>query len=115
MKNIRQCKSIILAIICGILLPAWSVQAAPKTFKGKVNINTATATELTQIPGIGAAKAAAIVKERQLAQFGKVNELLRIRGIGPKLLARITPYIVVSNANMMTAQRHQGVKRTSKK
>ena len=59
------------------------------TYQGKVNLNTATVTQLTALPGIGQSKAAAILEYRQKKQFTKSEELMLIRGIGEKLYAKI--------------------------
>ena len=59
---------------------------------GRVNINTATLEALTTLPGIGPGKAAAIIAERP---FDSVEELERVPGIGPQILAPLTPLIKV--------------------
>lgn len=66
------------------------------TADGKININRASAAELDELPGIGAAKAKAIVAEREKnGPFRSVDDLLRVKGIGPKLLEKMKPSIVV--------------------
>lgn len=60
----------------------------------KVNINTATAAELMELPGVGAKKAEAILDYRnQHGPFKRVNDLDRVKGIGPKMLAKMKPYV----------------------
>ena len=59
---------------------------------GLVNVNTASLELLTTLPGIGPAKAAAIIAERP---FNTVEELERVSGIGPKTLATIAPLVKV--------------------
>ncbi|CAH1221056.1 ComE operon protein 1 [Paenibacillus plantiphilus] len=62
---------------------------------GLIDINAATAEELDALPGIGAAKALAIVKEREKnGRFHSVEDLLRVKGIGPKLLEKMKSSIV---------------------
>lgn len=52
---------------------------------GKVNINSAPASELEKLPGIGPVKAAAIVSHRgKNGPFRRVEDLAGVRGIGPK-------------------------------
>ncbi|MCX7929749.1 MAG: helix-hairpin-helix domain-containing protein [Chlorobi bacterium] len=58
-----------------------------------VNINTASKQQLMQLPGIGEAMAARIIAERQNKPFTTPDELLRVRGIGPKKLEQLRPYI----------------------
>ena len=58
----------------------------------KVNINTADAKELATLPGIGPAKAEAIVKHRKKhGKFKSVDGLKDVKGIGDKLLIKIKP------------------------
>lgn len=55
-----------------------------------VNINTADEAELANLPGVGAKKAAAIVTYRsQVGSFTSIEELLEIKGIGPKILEKL--------------------------
>lgn len=64
----------------------------------KININTATAEELTALPGIGQAKAEAIVKYREAnGPFKTVDELGNVKGIGNKILENIKNEISVGN------------------
>jgi competence ComEA-like helix-hairpin-helix protein len=57
-----------------------------------VDINAADADDLTRLPGIGPARAAAIVGLRtERGAFGSVEELLDVKGIGPVTLERIAP------------------------
>ena len=63
---------------------------------GKVDLNTATSEELQIAPGIGPAKAEAIIKYRtEYGNFSSVDELIEITGIGEKTLAKIRDYYVV--------------------
>ncbi len=60
----------------------------------KVNINTATAAELMELPGVGAKKAEAILNYRnQHGPFKRVNDLDHVKGIGAKMLAKMKPYV----------------------
>lgn len=63
---------------------------------GKINVNTATAEQLESLPGVGPATARAIIEYRkQNGSFSSVDELLDVRGIGPKKLEQIRPYVTV--------------------
>ncbi|MCS5480197.1 helix-hairpin-helix domain-containing protein [Corynebacterium sp. YIM 101645] len=51
---------------------------------GGVSLNSASVTELTTLPGVGPATAAAIVAHREATGgFGSVEQLLEVKGIGP--------------------------------
>lgn len=61
-----------------------------------ININTATSQELQQVPGIGPVTADKILKLRKIhGPFKSVNELRAIKGIGPKRLAKMKPFLTV--------------------
>ena len=63
---------------------------------GRIDINTAGAEELTQIPGIGEAKSAAIVSYRdEHGRFQKPEDLMQIPGIKEGIFNRIKDYIRV--------------------
>ncbi len=62
----------------------------------RININTASASELETLPGIGPTRAAAIVKYREQHGFFKdIGELIEISGIGPKTLENLRVLITI--------------------
>jgi competence protein ComEA len=66
-----------------------------------VNVNTANQSALTALPGIGPAKAAAIVQHRtQHGPFKTLADLDAVSGIGPATLANITPLVVFSEGGL---------------
>ncbi len=60
----------------------------------RVDLNTASAAQLTQLPAIGPALAERIIEDRQSRRFESVDDLDRVSGIGPAIIARIRPYVV---------------------
>lgn len=84
--------------------PAASDAAAPRSgparllFGAALDPNRADATTLEVLPGIGPARAAAIVAARCERTFASVSELRRVPGIGPRTLERIAPALAVSGA-----------------
>lgn len=100
-------KKSVMAVACtGLVLSAANAFAAPNSTASiettlnqvtplvkvavseKVNINTATAEQLAAaLRGVGLARAEAIVKLREeLGRFTDVEQLLQVRGLGPKVL-----------------------------
>ena len=63
---------------------------------GLIGINTANASELQELPGIGPAKAAAILAYRnEHGPFSSVDELLEVKGIGEKTLQTLKPLVTL--------------------
>lgn len=61
-----------------------------------VRLNTATLEELQTLPGIGPVTAKAIVDYREAyGAFTKLDDLLEVKGIGPKVFEDLLPYIVL--------------------
>lgn len=61
-----------------------------------VNINTADAKELEELPEVGPSTAEKIVEHRRhRGKFKTVNELEEVPGIGPKTLEKIKPFATV--------------------
>jgi competence protein ComEA len=81
----------------GEVPPAPAPGAAPGTaVGGLININTATATELEALPGVGEVIALAIVDYRtENGPFVAVDELLDVSGIGDATLANIRDLVTV--------------------
>jgi len=71
----------------------------PSQLPRRLNLNTATEQDLAgALPGIGAAKARAIVTRRvQKGGFRNVRELLEVPGIGQKTLEKLEPLLFVSS------------------
>ncbi|AEH44595.1 competence protein ComEA helix-hairpin-helix repeat protein [Thermodesulfatator indicus DSM 15286] len=85
----RKLKSLWLGILFSVFLvvSAWA---------GSINLNVAGQEELANLPGVGPKIAAAIVEYREkYGPFKSVDELLEIKGIGPKKLEKIRPLVTI--------------------
>ena len=73
-----------------------TANGAARGMSAKVDINSADATQLDSLPGVGPSTAAKIVADRQAnGPFKSTDDLGRVSGIGPKKLAQLKPLIVV--------------------
>ncbi|WP_220482017.1 ComEA family DNA-binding protein [Paenibacillus sp. 1011MAR3C5] len=62
---------------------------------GRLDLNRATAEELLELKGIGPSKAQAITEDRERnGRFASVDDLIRVKGIGEKLLTGIKESVV---------------------
>jgi len=63
-----------------------------------VNINTANAEELDILPGVGPKMAQAIVEFRKAnGKFSALEDLQKVKGLGPKKFAAIRPHITLTD------------------
>lgn len=93
MKLVRRLTMSATAAALAVALAAGSAFAAGKAEStAKVNINTASAAELTTLPGVGPKLAARIVEYRQKqGGFKSPQELLNVKGIGEQSFAKLQP------------------------
>ena len=85
--------AIVLALA---LFSQWAIAA--------VNLNTATKEELIALPGIGPAKAQAILDYRKAnGAFKSVEELKDVKGIGAKRFEKLKPELTVTPTNVKAA------------
>lgn len=69
---------------------------APSPTGGKVNLNTATQAELVRVPGIGPARAEAILRYREThGPFATVEAADAVPGIGPAMLKQLVQHTTV--------------------
>lgn len=79
--------------LLAVLVMAGQAMAAKLPPAAPVNINTAGVEELMTIPGVGPAKAQAIIAYRQATPFASAGDLVNVKGIGEKMLAKISGYV----------------------
>jgi len=85
--------SLILGLIFFSLLPL-GAQSKPES--EKININTASATDLDKLPRIGPKVAQRIIDYRkEHGPFKKIEEIMKVKGIGEKTFARLKDLITV--------------------
>ncbi|MDT2790529.1 helix-hairpin-helix domain-containing protein [Enterococcus lactis] len=71
-------------------------QSTADTEPSKININTASPSELQQIPGIGSVKAQEIIRfKEENGSFQKVEDLQEISGIGEKTVEKLKNFVTI--------------------
>ena len=92
----------LLALILSVMTPVFATPANAGTESSataqtlSVNLNKASSEELQKVPGIGPALAKRIIEFRkENGPFSRVQDLLKVRGIGEKSLKKLAPYLTV--------------------
>ncbi|MBX3412004.1 MAG: helix-hairpin-helix domain-containing protein [Pirellulales bacterium] len=69
-------------------------RAEPRHARFEVDLNSAEWPELAQVPGIGEALARRIIESREVdGPYLDHDDLQRVRGIGPRTIERMRPYL----------------------
>lgn len=85
--------------------PVTYSHSQPQSSSGRVNVNTANATELESLPGVGPAIAKRIIDYRnQHGNFSSPEDLINVRGIGKSKLAQILPHVTAMNTGTRVTQ-----------
>jgi competence protein ComEA len=85
-------------------------RAEPIAIETKIDINAADWPELALMPNIGEALAKRIVDDRaENGPFFELNDLRRVRGIGPVTLENMKPYLLPMPGIKETAEGKSGV------
>jgi competence protein ComEA len=91
-----------LGLLCAAVAPAAGAVAAPASESATVSttpidVNQASEEELALVPGIGKVMARRIIEFReQNGPFARVEDLLKVKGIGEKSLEKLRPHVKVS-------------------
>lgn len=91
--------SLLIAITAAVISPLSVIAAEPETeasITAPININTASAQELTALKGVGESKAQAIIAWRDKnGPFEKIEQLLEVNGIGESTLNDVRKRVVL--------------------
>ena len=85
-------KKVLMSLVLAMVLSTGFAYAMDK-----VNINTATKSELQTLSGVGEATADAIIQYREEnGLFKSVEDLVNVKGIGSKKVEKFTDSVTVS-------------------
>lgn len=94
------------AVAFASALDALRTDCRPAPAPMAIDLNSAGADELSLLPGVGPALAARIVEDRQArGPFRSIEELDRVRGVGPALLRGVRPFARAGAPDASTAGR----------
>ncbi len=71
-----------------------TVEDAYANESNKINLNTASKSELMRIPGVGEKTAEKIIEYRQSQKFSAPRDIMKIKGIGTKKYEKIKEIII---------------------
>lgn len=101
MKNFM-IKGLVLSVVLGLVFStflSFQAQAAPKASEKKININTASLAELQKLPRVGEKVAQRIIDFRKKnGRFRRIEDIMKVKGIGEKMFNRIKDLITVGEA-----------------
>lgn len=90
---------LLLCLACAVFLQWGISQGASMPVGWRIDPSTASRAELSMLPGVGPSLARAIILERtEHGPFRSVDDLARVKGIGPARLAALRPWLRVEGA-----------------
>jgi competence ComEA-like helix-hairpin-helix protein len=90
---------LVLLLSCAFVLVPSAFTATKKPPSHPIDINSASAVQLQEVPGIGPATAEKILQMRKsYGAFKSVDDLLSVRGIGAKRLEKMRKFLVAGHA-----------------
>ncbi len=84
---------LVVVVVLLLLAVADTAQGAEK--RQTLDLNSATVSELQQLPGIGPKRAQDILRSRSIRPFRRTSDLLHIHGIGRKTYRKLRPFVRV--------------------
>ncbi|MGH9748205.1 MAG: ComEA family DNA-binding protein [Candidatus Acidiferrales bacterium] len=87
----------LLTTVVFLTIAVNSLAAQKKSPTVPIDLNSATITQLEQLPGIGTTTAKSIIAFRERSgPFKRVEDLLAIKGISKSKLEKLRPYVTIA-------------------
>ena len=102
MQNRRQIVTVWIVVLMSLVVAAGAYAGEIE----KININTATAEQLTQLKGIGSSHAAGIIAYREKnGPFKNPEDLIKVPRIGQKTFEKNKDLIITQNSRKKRAKK----------
>ena len=102
LTNKRMAAALIFTLVF-VTSAAFCLSAYPQNAGKKININTASISELQKLPRVGEKIAQRIIDFRkEHGNFKRIEEIMKVKGIGEKMFAELK--------NMITVESEKGKK-----
>jgi competence protein ComEA len=87
---------VVAGMVVALLSAAATLPAVAAPAMEPVDVNKAGVEQLMTVPGIGKVMAQRIIDFRkEHGPFGRIEDLLKVKGIGEKSLEKLKPYLKV--------------------
>lgn len=91
---------LLLVLLLSVVVQGACYAKVLRIYSGSININQASAADLTRLPGVGEVIAFRIVKEREKrGKFSSLAELKEIKGISGRLFEGFRSYATLDGKN----------------
>ncbi|MBU8895604.1 helix-hairpin-helix domain-containing protein [Corallococcus sp. M34] len=89
-----------------LLGPGLAEAARQRTqYTGVVNLNEATASQLDLLPGVGEKAAERILEHRKKRPFGRIEELVRVKGFGKKRFLKLKAHLTLTGPTTLKVEK----------